>query len=144
MIDPTTQSETLTDPAQRAASTFPHHSQRQIATNSRPSSLPPRKIFQIRYDLSRIPDIKTEQDAEMEQEAQTADPITRLIFKNITSSSGECLDLCKSSPYFSRIDVADQQVLFEKAAYELIIVCIWYFSLDIDYDPRLYKTTFLF
>lgn len=125
MIDPTTQSEILAsaDVPHRANSIIPGRQAQSLNVN-RAASLPPRKLFQLRFD--RQNDQLMLREEEDKPTSKTADPITRLIFKNITSSMGECFDLCKSSPYFTGIDVNDQQVLFDKSVYELIIVYTYY------------------
>ena len=64
----------------------------------------------------------------MEEDApsQTADPITKLIFKNFRSAARECFELCKESSFLEDIDDADKELLFDKAVFELVIVSNWF------------------
>ena len=66
-----------------------------------------------------ILDVKTEI-----RERETADEVTKIVFKNSYESSLACKELCESCPMFSRLDESDQNLLFEKARYELLIVSI--------------------
>ena len=88
------------------------------SSSRRPSSLPPRKLFQMRFDA----DHHTQPNPQVPQKPATADPVTRLVFKNIHSAMGECLELCKGLSYFNQIHPDDQQLLYEKSLYELVIV----------------------
>ena len=64
-----------------------------------------------------ISDVKTEI-----RERETADEVTKIVFKNSYETSLACKELCQSCPDFSRLDENDQNLLFEKGRYELLFV----------------------
>jgi len=87
-----------------------------------PASLPPRKCWLSSWNQpERMADVKTEI-----RERETADLVTKIVFKNSYETSLACKELCQSCPDFSRLDENDQNLLFEKGRYELLFIYSYY------------------